>query len=123
MLSSQRTKTVTGLLKAFKSLSTPDFRTLWFGMLFNAASIQVDIVSNFYYERISISPSYLRDTTRGGSGIEKEYACISVYITLLSGEGGSQSMQRLCEQPVWIQIYTAFHFVYSSENRKRSSSL
>jgi MFS family permease len=41
----QSTKTVTGLLQAFKSLSTPDFRTLWFGMLFNMASMQVNIVA------------------------------------------------------------------------------
>jgi MFS family permease len=32
-------------LRAFKSLSVPDFRTLWFGMLFNVASMQVNIVA------------------------------------------------------------------------------
>lgn len=45
MLSPQRTKIVTALLQAFKSLPTPDFRTLWFGMLFNVASMQVNIVA------------------------------------------------------------------------------
>jgi MFS family permease len=41
----QRTKTAPGFLRAFKSLSVPDFRTLWFGMLFNVAAMQVNIVA------------------------------------------------------------------------------
>jgi MFS family permease len=45
MLSPQRTRESPGFLKAFKSLSTPDFRILWFGMLFNVASMQVNIVA------------------------------------------------------------------------------
>jgi MFS family permease len=41
----QRRKTAPRLLQAFKSLSAPDFRTLWFGMLFNVASMQVNVVA------------------------------------------------------------------------------
>ena len=38
-------KTGPGFLLAFKSLSSADFRTLWFGMLFNIASLQINIVA------------------------------------------------------------------------------
>ena len=41
----QTDKSLPGFFKAFKSLSTPDFRILWFGMLFNVASMQVNIVA------------------------------------------------------------------------------
>jgi MFS family permease len=34
-----------GFLRAFKSLSIPNFRTLWIGMLFNVAAMQVNIVA------------------------------------------------------------------------------
>lgn len=44
-INSQHLKTSTRLLQAFKSLSVPDFRTLWFGMFFNVASMQVNVVA------------------------------------------------------------------------------
>jgi MFS family permease len=45
MQSTKRTGIMPGLLRSFKSLSAPDFRTLWFGMFFNVASMQVNIVA------------------------------------------------------------------------------
>jgi MFS family permease len=41
----ERAKASPGFLRAFKSLSIPDFRTLWIGMLFNVAAMQVNIVA------------------------------------------------------------------------------
>jgi MFS family permease len=37
--------TTPGFLRAFKSLSVSGFRTLWFGMFFNIASMQINIVA------------------------------------------------------------------------------
>jgi MFS family permease len=41
----QRRETAPRFLQAFKSLSTPGFRTLWIGMFFNVASMQINIVA------------------------------------------------------------------------------
>jgi MFS family permease len=41
----QRAGTASHLLQAFKSLSTPGYRVLWFGMFFNVASMQINIVA------------------------------------------------------------------------------
>jgi MFS family permease len=41
----QSAKTTSGLLLAFKSLSVSNFRTLWLGMLFNVASMQINVVA------------------------------------------------------------------------------
>ena len=41
----QTAKSAPGFLKAFKSLSTPNYRIFWFGMLFNVASMQINIVA------------------------------------------------------------------------------
>jgi MFS family permease len=41
----QPAKTAPGFLHAFKSLSVPGYRTLWLGMLFNMASMQINIVA------------------------------------------------------------------------------
>ena len=42
---SQHVRATAKFLQGFKSLSNPDFRTFWFGMLFNVAAMQVNIVS------------------------------------------------------------------------------